>query len=231
MTYTQTNDGMPAKVHSLNAGHIAELLNQMMERMDRLEQHLMKVNTLADEAPALLAMATDTVDGLYRDAANAGVDIDERLKVGLHALERLTDPATLRALAGLSEQLVTLEQLARQAPGFAAMTVDMIDELYAAISKQGVDLEGTVRQGLLALRNLLTLMQSEEVKALMSSGVLDPKTLQVMGAAAHALVSAQREPRRAGPMSLLGALFNRDVQRSLGFALNFAERFGQKLPG
>ncbi|WP_298819318.1 DUF1641 domain-containing protein [uncultured Chloroflexus sp.] len=231
MTYTQTNDGMPAEVHSLDAGHIAKLLNQMMERMDRLEQHLMKVNTLADEAPALLAMATDTVDGLYRDAANAGVDIDERLKVGLHALERLTDPATLRALAGLSEQLVTLEQLARQAPGFAAMTVDMIDELYAAISKQGVDLEGTVRQGLLALRNLLTLMQSEEVKALMSSGVLDPKTLQVMGAAAHALVSAQREPRRAGPMSLLGALFNRDVQRSLGFALNFAERFGQKLPG
>ncbi|WP_322815956.1 DUF1641 domain-containing protein [Chloroflexus sp.] len=231
MTYTHTNSGPAGEVHTLEAGHIAELLNQLMERMDRLEQHLAKVNTLADEAPALLAMATDTVDGLYRDAANAGVDIDERLKVGLVALERLTDPATLRALAGLSEQLVTLDELARQAPGFAAMTVDMIDELYAAIRKQGIDLEDTARQGLVALRNLVALMQSDEMKALMSSGVLDPKTLQVMGAAAHALVSAQREPRRAGPMALLGALFNRDVQRSLGFALNFAERFGQKLSG
>lgn len=231
MTYSQTNGGATAEVQVPDTAHIAEMLRQVMERMDRLEQHLAKVNTLADEAPALLAMATDTVDGLYRDAARAGVDMDERLKVGLHALERLTEPATLRALAGLSEQLVTLEQLARQAPGFAAMTVDMIDELYAAVSKQGVDLEGTIRQGLIALRNFLTLMQSEEVKALMSSGVLDPKTLQVMGAAAHALVSAQREPRRAGPMALFGALFNRDVQRSLGFALNFAERFGQKLPG
>lgn len=231
MTYTHTNSGPTGEVHTLEAGHIAELLNQLMERMDRLEQHLAKVNTLADEAPALLAMATDTVDGLYRYAANAGVDIDERLKVGLVALERLTDPATLRALAGLSEQLVTLDELARQAPGFAAMTVDMIDELYAAIRKQGIDLEDTARQGLVALRNLVALMQSDEMKALMSSGVLDPKTMQVMGAAAHALVSAQREPRRAGPMALLGALFNRDVQRSLGFALNFAERFGQKLPG
>lgn len=231
MTYTHTNSGPVGEVHALEAGHIAELLNQLMERMDRLEQHLAKVNTLADEAPALLAMATDTVDGLYRDAANAGVDIDERLKVGLVALERLTDPATLRALAGLSEQLVTLDELARQAPGFAAMTVDMIDELYAAIRKQGIDLEDTARQGLVVLRNLVALMQSDEMKALMSSGVLDPKTLQIMGAAAHALVSAQREPRRAGPMALLGALFNRDVQRSLGFALNFAERFGQKLPG
>ncbi len=231
MTYPQSNGGTAAELHPLEAGHIAELLSQLMERMDRLEQHLAKVNMLADEAPALMAMATDTVDGLYREAANAGVDIDERLKVGLQALERLTEPATLRALAGLSEQLVTLEHLARQAPGFAAMTVDMIDELYAAISKQGVDLEGTARQGLIALRNFLTLMQSEEVKALMDSGVLDPKTLQVMGAAAHALVSAQREPRRAGPLALVGALFNRNVQRSLGFALNFAERFGQKLPG
>ncbi|WP_448337490.1 DUF1641 domain-containing protein [Chloroflexus aurantiacus] len=231
MTYTHTNSGPTGEVHTLETGHIAELLNQLMERMDRLEQHLAKVNTLADEAPALLAMATDTVDGLYRDAANAGVDIDERLKVGLVALERLTDPATLRALAGLSEQLVTLDQLARQAPGFAAMTVDMIDELYAAIRNQGIDLEDTARQGLIALRNLVALMQSDEMKALMSSGVLDPKTLQIMGAAAHALVSAQREPRRAGPMALLGALFNRDVQRSLGFALNFAERFGQKLSG
>ncbi len=230
MTYQQSNGGTAAELHPLEAGHIAELLSQLMERMDRLEQHLAKVNMLADEAPALMAMATDTVDGLYREAANAGVDIDERLKVGLQALERLTEPATLRALAGLSEQLVTLEHLARQAPGFAAMTVDMIDELYAAISKQGVDLEGTARQGLIALRNFLTLMQSEEVKALMDSGVLDPKTLQVMGAAAHALVSAQREPRRAGPLALVGALFNRNVQRSLGFALNFAERFGQKLP-
>ena len=231
MTYAHTNSGTTSEVHALEAGHVAELLGQLLERMDRIEQHLAKADALASEAPALLAMATDTIDGLYRDAAKAGIDIDERLKVGLHALERLTEPATLRALAGLSEQLVTLEQLARQAPGFAAMTVDMIDELYAAASRQGVDIEGTVRQGLTALRNLLILMQSDEMKALMSSGVLDPKTLQVMGAAAHALVSAQREPRRAGPMALLGALFNRDVQRSLGFALNFAERFGQKLPG
>lgn len=103
MTYAHTNSGTTSEVHALEAGHVAELLGQLLERMDRIEQHLAKADALASEAPALLAMATDTVDGLYRDAAKAGIDIDERLKVGLHALERLTEPATLRALAGLSE--------------------------------------------------------------------------------------------------------------------------------
>jgi hypothetical protein len=128
------------------------------------------------------------VDGLYRDARRAGIDGDERLKLGLVALERLTAPESLRAITGLTTQLSTLDQLARQAPGFAAMTVDMVDELYAAVGRQGINLEEIAKQGLVAFRNFVALLQSEEVRALIDSRMLDPKTLQVMGAAAAALV-------------------------------------------
>lgn len=229
MTATYTNGDVGAAA-ALDAGHMAELMGLMLERMDRLEQKLARAEALAEQVPAALATAADTMDGLYRDAARSGVDADERLKLGLAAVERLTAPENLRALTGLTEQLVLVDSLARQAPGFMAMTVDMVDELYAAVGRQGVNLEETARQGLVAFRNFVALLESEEVRALIDSGVLDPKTLQVMGAAASALVCTQREPRRAGPAALLRALFNRNIQRSLGFALGFAERFGQNLP-
>lgn len=229
MTVTYTN-GDVGGTAMIDASHVAGLMSQMLERMDRLEGKLARVEALADQLPAAMATAADVVDGLYRDAGRAGIDGDERLKLGLVAIERLSAPESLRAITGLTAQLGTLDQLARQAPGFAAMTVDMVDELYAAVGRQGINLEETAKQGLVAFRNFVTLLQSEEVRALIDSGMLDPKTLQVMGAAANALVCTQREPRRAGPLTLLRALFDRNIQRSLGFALGFAERFGQNLP-
>lgn len=230
MTYTHTNGSLAGEAGAFDAPQLAELMGLVLERMERIEGKLARVEALADQVPAAVATAADVVDGLYRDAAHAGVDGDERLKLGLVALERLTAPESLRAITGLTAQLSTLDQLARQAPGFAAMTVDMVDELYAAVGRQGINLEETARQGLVAFRNFVALLQSDEVRALIDSGVLDPKTLQVMGAAANALVCTQREPRRAGPLTLLRALFDRNIQRSLGFALGFAERFGQNLP-
>jgi hypothetical protein len=230
MTYTHTNGGLADEAATIDTPQVAELLSRVLARMDRLEQQLARAEAMAMQVPAALSTVTDTFDGLYRDAAQSGIDGDERLKLGLVALERLSAPESLRAITGLTAQLGTLDALARQAPGFAAMTVDMLDELYAAVGHQGVNLEETARQGLVAFRNFVALLQSSEVRALIDSGVLDPKTLQVMGAAANALVCTQREPRRAGPLTLLRALFDRNIQRSLGFALGFAERFGQNLP-
>jgi hypothetical protein len=225
MTYVPTAEEL-----SSDQGQITELLTQLLARMERIEQKLESVEQVVEQAPGLVATAADVFDGLYHDASAHGINADERLKLGLLALERLTTPDNLRAISGLSAQLSTLNMLAQQAPGFAAMTVDMVDELYAAIGQQGVDLEATAKQGLVAFRNFVTLLQSNEVKALLDSGMLDPQTLQVMGAAANALVCTQREPRRAGPLELARALFDRNIQRTLGFALGFAERFGRNLP-
>lgn len=230
MTYTHANGGLADEAGALTGAQLDEVMGAVLARMERIEGALARIERLADQLPAAAATAADVFDGLYRDAAQAGIDGDERLKLGLAALERLTAPASLRAITGLSEHLSALDQLARQAPGFLAMTVDMVDELYAAVGRQGINLEETAKQGLVAFRNFVALLQTDEVRALLDSGVLDPKTLQVIGAAAHALVCTQREPRRAGPLALLRALFNRNIQRALGFALGFAERFGQSLP-
>ncbi|MFQ3660921.1 MAG: DUF1641 domain-containing protein [Chloroflexaceae bacterium] len=230
MMHMHTNGVTLVEPAPADAPQLAGMMHALLERMERIEQKLARVEALAGQAPMALAVATDTFDSLYREGAQAGVDADERLKLGLIALERLTTPENLRAIAGLAGQLAILDQFTRQAPGLMAMTVDMIDELYAAIGRQGINLEETAREGLVAFRNFVALLHSDEVRALLDSGVIDPRTLQVIGAAADALVRTQREPSRAGPLTLLRALFDRDIQRSLGFALGFAARFGQNLP-
>lgn len=208
----------------------AALLERVLARLERIEAKLDRIDALTAQAPALMALATDTVDHMVYDAAQIGIDIDERARLGIALLAQLTDPATITALGSLLDRLGTVATLAEQLPGLVAMGVDVLDELYAAVQQQGVDLETTVRRGLVALRDFMQLLQSPEFHALMESGVLDPQTLSVLGHAASAIVSS----RQAAPVSPLGAasaLFRKDVQQSLGFVISFAERFGDRLAG
>lgn len=131
------------------------LLLQLLERMERLERKLDRLEAVIDQAPGALALLADTRDGLAAEATRSGVDIDERIRLGLALLGCLTEPLSAAALSGLLDQLAWVERLMRQAPGLLAMGADVADELYAAIGRQGVDLEETVRRGLLALRSFL----------------------------------------------------------------------------
>ncbi len=218
-------------INGANGSHDTnELLALLLDKVDRMERKMARIEELVDQAPALIATVTDTVDGLYAEARLAGIDADERVKLGLGLLEKLTEPRTLAALEGLLANLPWIEQLAQQGPGMVAMAVDVADETYSAIQGQGVDLEDTVKTGLVAFRNFVQLLRSAEVQALLDSGVLDPATLRVIGNAASALVAARQSTERAGPVQLVGSIFDREVQDSLGFLLSFARNFGKGLP-
>jgi uncharacterized protein YjgD (DUF1641 family) len=66
--------------------------------------------------------------------------------------------------------------------------------------------------------------------ALLNSGVLAPGTLRVVGELGRALTeTADAPPTTAGPIGLLRAIGQPDVQRALGFLVTFAERFGRRL--
>jgi uncharacterized protein YjgD (DUF1641 family) len=69
-----------------------------------------------------------------------------------------------------------------------------------------------------------------ELNALLNSGVLAPGTLAIVGELGHALTdTAAAPPVDVGPVGLLKALGQPDVQRALGFLVTFAERFGRRL--
>ncbi|WP_133111857.1 hypothetical protein [Candidatus Scalindua japonica] len=69
------------------------------------------------------------------------------------------------------------------------------------------------------------LLKSDELKALMNSGVLNSKTVYTVGQDGCALTNCKDDqPERVGI-----AICNRDLQRAVGFLVRFGKRFGHLL--
>lgn len=185
-----------------------------------------KVNALlalADQAPVMISMAADAMDEEIQHACARGVNIDKRLGTALRLTERITDPK-------MEERLNTLFDISDQMPGMVAMTVDILDEGYRKAVAQGLDLETLAAQGTFALKQMVELLTSEEFRALMSSGVLSPQTLNVLSQAGDALnESQQQEHKKVGLFGTLRALSDSDRKRALGFVMTFMKNFGKKL--
>ena len=188
----------------------------MVEKLDRLL-------TLVDQAPGLISMTTDMADDAFRQAAARGVDVDARLRAALQIAEKLTAP-------DMVERLNRLLGLVEQGPGLMAMVVDMVDEGYRQAVAAGFDPELFVRQGVNVTTRMAVLLDSNEVNALLDSGILEPKTLRVIGSAGRALAETQVQPReKVGMLGLLRALGDPDVQQALGFLVTFGREFGRTL--
>lgn len=76
---------------------------------------------------------------------------------------------------------------------------------------------------------------SEEFRTLLTSGVFDPDTVTLVGRAGDAFVATYNEDRlaqrRLGPVGLVRALYDPDVQRIAALLVDFARRFGRTLNG
>jgi hypothetical protein len=74
---------------------------------------------------------------------------------------------------------------------------------------------------------------SEEFRTLLTSGVFDPDTVTLVGRAGDAFVATYNEDRQAqrrlGPVGLVRALYDPDVQRIAALLVDFARRFGKSL--
>ncbi|TXB62951.1 DUF1641 domain-containing protein [Phaeodactylibacter luteus] len=200
-----------------NALHLAEQLTSpaMVARIDQL-------NGLAEQLPGLASMAADAADEGYQQAALKGIDLSERLGIALGLAEQLTRPET----AGRLGQLLALSE---QLPGLAAMGVDILDEGARQAAESGIDWSVLSGRGVEMLGQLSTLLASEEFKALMQSGVLDPCTLKVIAKAGEAMVDSNREDiKPAGMWGALRALGDKDRQKALGFLLSFSKHFGKR---
>ena len=210
-----------------------EVLSALIDQLDQLEE----LAELADQVPAAATVTVDTIDDALTRAADRGVVVDERAREGLKLLEKLTEPDTVEALEKImdrSDQLEELTALAEDAPDAIATVVDILDAEYARAAERGTDPEQALRQTVGALSRLGELFRTDEFEALLESGVLDPKALQVVGSLGSALVDTQKEASRGetpsqGFFGLLGALRDPDVKRAIGFITTFAKNFGQNL--
>ncbi|MEI2611558.1 MAG: DUF1641 domain-containing protein [Candidatus Promineifilaceae bacterium] len=179
---------------------------------------------LADQAPGMVAMAGDAVDEMMGRAAAHGVDVEQRLKAALALAEKLTDPERMAKL----EQLLAL---ADQAPAMLAMMGDVADDVATRF-----DIQGRIQAGAglvdKATQPATVEKLSEMFDVLLEaeSGMLNPQAVRTLGRMAQAMVASQQTPPpQVGLFGLLKAINDPDLQRALGFLMQFGRQFGRQM--
>lgn len=218
-------------------------LARIEQRLDHIEHKLTKLEALEKQAPGLAAMAVDAVDDTLRRMSERGVDVDERARLALRVLERLTEPTLLTHLDSLLSRADLLHQglaLAEQAPGLAAAAVDTFDGIMARVQASGVDVDERASLLLQALERLTSpsalealramLAHTDQLKALLDAGVFAPESVRAVAQMGHALSeAASKRDEGPSPWGLFKASGEPEVRQTLGFALRFARAFGRNL--
>jgi uncharacterized protein YjgD (DUF1641 family) len=201
------------------APSLAETLARIEARLARIERAVDATQALSSEASNLAATAVDILD---ERIARLG-DVEARLAAASDVIERLTRPNTLASLRKLVD-------IAENAPKLVATFTDVVDEGMAGAAEQGLELAQVVDSTKRLLFGLLKLTTSVEFRALLDSGMLDPRALTSLGQVANALVGARETPApRVGLLGAMRALGRPDVQRALGFLLQVAANLGHTL--
>ena len=230
MSVQQPRAAPPPVAHEAS---IHELLARIDARLGALEAKVEAASAAAAMLPGTVATVTDSVDGAIRSLQSRGVDVDERARAALTLAEKLSEPATL---AGLT----SLVSLAQSAPSVLATLADSADDLARRAQESGLDIDERARLLLAAGERLTSPAALEALQLLLSrvdalhnvlrSGLLDAPSVAIVARAGRAIAEVAAEPpQRAGVFTMLSALSNEGVQRSLSLALRFAQRLGDSM--
>jgi len=199
---------------------------RILRRLDSLDAKLDRLSPLLDMGTAgsgAVAAMVDVADEEVRRLSDQGVDADARLKRLLHLLLELTREDTL-------DRLEEAVKLARDLPGMLAAGVDVLDVEAGRLRDDGIDPMEAITNGARAAMEFGVAVGPREVRSLktiLASDALAPEAIEVVSLAANALVETRtRGCRPMGPLSLLGALRDPQVQKGLGFLVGVGQSFG-----
>lgn len=213
-------------IERLTAPETSAAITRLLDRLDSAEQAL----ELAQHGPNAIATAMDAFDDIVSDLQERDINIDTRARVLLDLLERTTRPEVSRALITLTKELPRLATVVEAMPNGIATAVDTLDDFVAGLSDRGVDVMTLAENMLTVATRVTNVLESPEFSALMNTGVLAPKTLEVIGKAGEALAATQMtDVPRVGMFGAIKAAGHPDTQKLLGFALTFAQNFGRHL--
>ncbi len=193
-------------------------VNGAVKRPEPVEQLLVQLNDprtaeslshLLKNAE-LLAFLLDAVDGFIRRGDVITDNISEALKEARPALDgKQMVPADLKLAA--VQTMAVLPQLSKTLPQLVETLPQLVDV------------------GLKFKR----VIDSDEFDAFLESGMLAPKTVQLLGQVGDSLVETEKDfkasPKKVGLFGLWSALSDPDIQLGLGFLVEFGKRLGQKL--
>lgn len=199
---------------------------RILRRLDAVDAKLDRFSPLLDMGTAgsgAMAAMVDVADEEVRRLSGQGVDTDARLKGLLHLFLEMTREDTL-------ERLGEAVKLARDLPGMMAAGVDVLDVEAGSLRDDGIDPMEAITNGARAAMEFGVAVGPREVrslKAILASDALAPEAIEVVSLAANALVETRTGGcRPMGPLALLGALRDPQVQKGLGFLVAVGRSFG-----
>ena len=207
------------------------LLKSIDERLARLEnkQVLDPTNLPFNNEISILSYSMDEV---FDPASEKGCANLRKMEALKELFDTLGDERSLMAINDLAKSLQDIAHISshlKEIENTISIITDSIDEVVAKASENGLNLETLALNVSKLSRELIDLVESGTLNELLDSGILDTKSIEVVGALGHSLAVSKGTEKRVGPMGILSALFNKDIQRSLGFTLNLATHFGRKL--
>lgn len=234
-------DNVSAGVHDLRAAVpasnldmqktasiMAESLPPLIDALPQLTQTLPRVLELTRrlDNPDTAAALDKILDNLEL-ASFMLTSIDGFLQRSDTVIDSLANGVhEIRGLAPANETKL-LENVAQALPQLAAMLPQLVNMMPQITAMLPALADVATR--------LETILASREFDALMNSGVFAPRTVGIVGQAGNALVdsyeASQVEPKPLGPIGLFRALNDPDIQRALGFLVDFGKRFGQAMDG
>ncbi len=173
--------------------------------------------------------------GLIEDDATNSEGSTQQL---LETIDRLS--RTVEQMHRRQEELIKkYDTLHEEGSSFLGMGIDVLDDYARQLSGQGIELETSLRHSIwmmLLLGQRLSEVDLERLNVLLKSDVLNEDAISVVGLAAQSRASTQKEVQNAtiekekvGPLGVLSALNDPDVQRGVGFGLHFLKTFGRLL--
>jgi hypothetical protein len=223
-TVAEVREALPS-APEIDTAALARLINDL-PRLLELTNRLTAL-TATPEFEALLTLLGNptTMTSLQRLLQRA--ELIAYLMEAVDALIRRSD--TIVESIG-----VLLRDVAAGTPGASDSLLTLIDMLHR--HRDYVPrLIAVVPQFTELVEQIGPFVASEEFRTLLTSGVFDPDTVTLVGRAGDAFVATYNEDRQAqrrlGPIGLVRALYDPDVQRVAALLVDFARRFGRSLNG
>lgn len=206
-----------------------ELLQRIDARLERLEN---KVNETPEMAMNGFSIFADSIDEKFNPATQEGLNNLDKVQKLQTLLEELTRDDTLDAFVQLTASLKAITPLLenlQQIENVASIAVDSMDEVFGIAMEKDLKVDEFLANLKKLTFALIDAFESGAFSDLLESGILDPHAIETVGALGRSMAVSNKVKQSAGPVSLIAALLNKDVQRALGFSLNFAAHFGRTL--
>ena len=202
-------------------------LTRLLQQLPRLIELSGQLAALSEQPgfQSLLALTSNpaTLDALTRLLRHA--DLIAYLVEAIEALLQRSD-TMIESISAL------LHELAATTPGASNSLITLVDTLHR--QRDYVPrLIAVVPQFTDIVERIGPFVASEEFRALLNSGIFHPATVTLLGQAGDSFVETyeeeQKTGRRLGPVGIVRALNDPDVQRVAALLVAFSRRFGQSL--